>query len=100
MIPFLMGQIVSAERTTNKKDKNMLARQIQQQESAENQQRSSQNTVPTVYIDGSCIRNGTASVQAGIGLFWGDGHPWNSSISLTTDSTHTNNKAELMAVVV
>ena len=40
----------------------------------EGQQHIPQDMVHTVYIDGSCIRNGTASAQAGIGLFWGDGH--------------------------
>ena len=57
------------------------------------------NTIHTVYIDGSCIKNGAASAQAGIGLFWGDGHPWNSSIALTADSTPTNSKAELTAAI-
>ena len=32
-------------------------------------------------------------------MFWGDGHPWNSSIALTADSTPTNNKAELTAAI-
>lgn len=34
-----------------------------------------QNTMHTEYIDGSCIRNGSASAQAGYGLFWGGRHP-------------------------
>lgn len=44
-------------------------------EPTENQQLTPHNTVHTVYIDGSCIKNGAASAQAGIGLFWGDGNP-------------------------
>lgn len=68
-------------------------------EPTENQQLTPHDTVHTVYIDGSCIRNGTASAQAGIGLFWGDGHQWNSSIALTADNTPTNNKAELKAAI-
>lgn len=68
-------------------------------ESTETQQITPHNIVYTVYIDGSCIRNGIASAQAGIGMFWGDGHPWNSSIAFTADSTQTNNKAELTAAI-
>ena len=56
-------------------------------------------TIPTVYIDGSCIRNGTSTAQAGYGIFWGDQHPWNCSNPLPLDSTATNNKAELMAAI-
>ena len=67
-------------------------------EPTENQQLTQQK-VHTVYIDGSCIRNGAASAQAGIGLFLGDGNPLNSSIALTADSTPTNNKAELTAAI-
>ena len=55
--------------------------------------------VHTVYIDGSCIRNGTASAQAGIGLFCGDKNALNSSITLTADHAHTNNTAELTAAI-
>ena len=69
-----------------------------EQESTKERQSTKYNS-NTVYIDGSCIRNGTTSAMAGIGLFWGDGHPWNSSIALTADSTPTNNKAELMAAI-
>ena len=58
-----------------------------------------QTQVPTVYIDGSCIRNGSSSAQAGFGVFWGMEHPWNYSQSLSDDSAVTNNKAELAASV-
>ena len=56
-------------------------------------------TIPTVYIDGSCIRNGTSTAQAGYGIFGGDQHPWNCSNPLPLDSTATNKKAELMAAI-
>ena len=69
------------------------------QRPTEGEQQTPEDSVYTVYIDGSCIRNGTASAQAGIGLFLGDGHPLNSSITLTTDHTHTNNTAELTAAI-
>ena len=69
------------------------------QRPTEGEQQTPQDSVHTVYIDGSCIRNGTASAQAGIGLFWGDGHPMNSSITLTADHTHTNNTAELTSAI-
>ena len=36
----------------------------------EGEQQTPQDMVHTVYIDGSCIRNGTASAQTSIGLFW------------------------------
>lgn len=58
-----------------------------------------QDTIPTVYIDGSCIRNGASTAQAGYGLFWGDQHPWNCSHLLPQDSAATNNKAELAAAI-
>ena len=63
------------------------------------QSSTQQRTVYEVYIDGSCVRNGSASAQAGIGLFWGDGHPWNRIIALTDDQAPTNNKAELTAAI-
>ena len=59
----------------------------------------SHDTIPTVYIDGSCIRNGTSTAQAGYDIFWGDQHPWNCSHPLPPDSTATNNKAELTAAI-
>ena len=58
-----------------------------------------QNTTHTVYIDGSCVRNGSTSAQAGYGLFWGDKHPWNCSIPLSAEISPTNNKAELRAAI-
>jgi hypothetical protein len=29
-----------------------------------------------VYTDGSCLGNGTPHARAGVGVFWGAGHPW------------------------
>ena len=58
-----------------------------------------QDTIPTVYIDGSCIRNGASTAQAGYGLFWGNEHPWNFSSPLPQDGAATNNKAELAAAI-
>lgn len=57
-----------------------------------------QTNIPTVYIDGSCIRNGAASAQAGIGIFWGPDHPWNCGQSLHEEEL-TNNKAEMRAAI-
>lgn len=53
----------------------------------------------TVYIDGSCIKNGSDSAKAGYGLYWGDKHPWNSSHALSSEEGATNNKAELKAAI-
>ena len=52
-----------------------------------------------MYIDGSCIRNGTSKALTSYWLFWGDKHPWNCSHPLPQDNTATNNKAELAAAV-
>ncbi|MEW8543580.1 MAG: viroplasmin family protein [Candidatus Thiodiazotropha sp.] len=52
-----------------------------------------------VYIDGSCIKNGTNSAKAGYGLYWGIDHPWNGSYSMSTEEGATNNKAELRAAI-
>ena len=49
----------------------------------------------TVYVDGCCLGNGTENARAGIGVFWGDNHPWNiGQKSLKT----TNNGAEIESV--
>ena len=62
---------------------------------------SSKVTTHTVYIDGSCVGNGANNAKAGIGLFWGDNHPWNISKSLNQEDGEilTNNKAELRAAI-
>ena len=61
----------------------------------------SKSNAHTVYIDGSCLGNGSNNAKAGIGLFWGDNHPWNisNSISQEDGETLTNNKAELRAAI-
>ena len=49
-----------------------------------------------VYVDGSCLGNGTARASAGIGVYWDrDGHPLNLS---QRASKSTNNVAEIEAV--
>ena len=53
----------------------------------------------TVYIDGSCVHNGSVTASAGYGLFWGDNHPWNCSLSLSNKSIPTNHTAELTAAI-
>ena len=53
----------------------------------------------TVYIDGSCIRNGSDSAKAGYGVYWGVDHPWNGSYTMPKEEGATNNKAELRAAI-
>ena len=53
----------------------------------------------TVYIDGSCIRNGSSSAKAGYGVYWGVDHPWNGSFTMPTEEGAINNKAELRAAI-
>ena len=53
----------------------------------------------TVYIDGSCVRNGASTAKAGYGLYWGVDHPWNGSYTIPTEEGATNNKAELRAAI-
>ena len=62
---------------------------------------ASKTCAHTVYIDGSCVGNGSNNAKAGIGLFWGDNHPWNISNALTQEHGEilTNNKAELRAAI-
>ncbi|VDN54142.1 unnamed protein product [Dracunculus medinensis] len=54
---------------------------------------------PIVYTDGACSANGRRGAKAGIGVFWGDDHPDNIAEPLK-DGPPTNNRAELMAVIV
>ena len=53
----------------------------------------------TVFIDGSCVRNGSNNAKAGYGLFWGVDHPWNGSYTISPKENPTNNKAELKAAI-
>ena len=77
---------------------------VSTEQESENESTAIHNTeqranVYRVYIDGSCIRSGASTAQAGYGLYWGDQHPWNCSNPLPQDGTATNNKAELAAAI-
>ncbi|XP_037007714.2 ribonuclease H1 isoform X1 [Artibeus jamaicensis] len=48
-----------------------------------------------VYTDGCCSRNGRRRARAGIGVYWGPGHPLNVSIRLP--GRQTNQRAEIHA---
>ncbi|MGH0174520.1 UNVERIFIED_CONTAM: hypothetical protein FKN15_075004 [Acipenser sinensis] len=55
--------------------------------------RSGQRAV--VYTDGCCERNGQYGAKAGLGVFWGDDHPLNTSEGLS--GRQTNQRAEIQA---
>ncbi|KAM4692751.1 LOW QUALITY PROTEIN: ribonuclease H1-like [Discoglossus pictus] len=48
-----------------------------------------------VYTDGCCSRNGRLRARAGIGVFWGPGHPLNVAERL--EGRQTNQRAEVLA---
>lgn len=48
-----------------------------------------------VYTDGACSSNGKNSARAGLGVYWGDGHPLN--ISEPVSGRATNNCGEIQA---
>ncbi|XP_075984704.1 ribonuclease H1-like [Anticarsia gemmatalis] len=48
-----------------------------------------------VYTDGACSSNGKSGARAGLGVFWGDGHPLN--ISEPVSGRATNNCGEIQA---
>ncbi|ELK13954.1 ribonuclease H1 isoform X1 [Pteropus alecto] len=48
-----------------------------------------------VYTDGCCSRNGRHRARAGIGVYWGPGHPLNISVRLP--GRQTNQRAEIHA---
>ncbi|XP_052747532.1 uncharacterized protein LOC112058451 [Bicyclus anynana] len=48
-----------------------------------------------VYTDGACSSNGRNSAKAGLGVYWGDGHPLN--ISAPVSGRATNNCGEIQA---
>ncbi|XP_074640906.1 ribonuclease H1-like [Tubulanus polymorphus] len=50
-----------------------------------------------VYTDGACSSNGKKGAAAGIGVYWGEGHPMNVSERLP--GRQTNNRAEIHAAV-
>ncbi|KAF6105962.1 hypothetical protein HJG60_016412 [Phyllostomus discolor] len=48
-----------------------------------------------VYTDGCCSRNGRRRARAGIGVYWGPGHPLNVGVRLP--GRQTNQRAEIHA---
>lgn len=56
---------------------------------------SSDNLV--VYTDGACSHNGFHGAKAGLGVYWGDNHPLNTSARL--EGKQTNQRAELTAAL-
>jgi ribonuclease HI len=53
----------------------------------------------TVYTDGACPNNGFKAQYMSIGIFFGDNDPRNISSKINTTNA-TNNKAELMAILL
>ncbi|XP_015119044.1 ribonuclease H1-like [Diachasma alloeum] len=51
-----------------------------------------------VYVDGSCSYNGCANAIAGIGIWFGDNHRWNTSKTLK-EARVTNIVAETLAAI-
>lgn len=52
-----------------------------------------------VYCDGACKGNGSDAATAAIGIYWGPDHCFNTSEVLPPDFIHTNQVAELFAVL-
>ena len=52
-----------------------------------------------IFTDGSCLKNGTRHAKAGYGVYFGPNDPRNVSSKLDGPD-QTNNRAELMAVIV
>ena len=50
-----------------------------------------------VYTDGSVLNNGKNGSSGGIGVYFGHGHPLNTSQRIK--GTTTNNRAELLAII-
>lgn len=48
-----------------------------------------------VYTDGACSGNGRDGARAGIGVYWGEGNPLNTSEPVS--GRHTNNSGEIQA---
>lgn len=55
--------------------------------------------ITEVYTDGGAIHNGAPNAVAGLGVFFGDGHPQNLSLPLP-GVKQTNNRAELLALLL
>lgn len=51
-----------------------------------------------VYTDGACMHNGKKNAKAGYGVYFGEGDSRNLSC-IVSGTTHTNNVAELMAII-
>lgn len=51
-----------------------------------------------VWVDGSCLNNGSDGAASAIGVYYGSANKRNFSSRLSTHK-HTNNKAELLAVM-
>lgn len=51
----------------------------------------------SVYTDGACENNGRKGAKAGIGVWWGDNHPYN--VSKPVVGRATNNTAEIQACI-
>jgi ribonuclease HI len=51
------------------------------------------------YTDGACLGNGQYGARAGIGVYFGDDHPWNVSARLNPQFRKTNNTAEIRAAI-
>jgi len=49
-----------------------------------------------VFTDGACSNNGQAGARAGVGVWWGEGHPLNVSQRVAGEK-QTNNTAEIQA---
>ncbi|PSN56821.1 hypothetical protein C0J52_02707 [Blattella germanica] len=54
-----------------------------------------ENGYVKVYTDGACTKNGRVGARAGVGVFFGDGHPLNYSEPV--QGRQTNNTAEIQA---
>ncbi len=52
-----------------------------------------------VFVDGACSNNGKSNAKSGIGIYFGSKDRRNVSASIISDN-HTNNIAELMAILV
>lgn len=53
--------------------------------------------IPTVFIDGACLKNGSSDATSAYGIWWCDGNSLNES--KTIDGHSTNQRAELIAAI-
>lgn len=65
----------------------------------EKQEVSHSSDVIAVYVDGSCMFNGTKDSKAAYGVWFGEDDPRNVSKSVPSSSRQTNNVAELYAIM-